>query len=56
MTPEKFARMFKAIGIPITEEEWYGLKKLFEALQPGVTDCLQIEEERDKDSFICHTD
>ena len=42
ITPEKFARMFLALHIPLTEEEFWGLERLFEKLCPGITACLEI--------------
>ena len=40
MTPEKFARGFIGLNIPLTEEEWYGLSRLLEKISPGITGCL----------------
>ena len=43
VTPEKFARMFLALKIPLTEEEFWGLVRLFEKLCPGITACLETK-------------
>ena len=45
MTPEKFAKIFLALEIPLTEEEWQGLIKLFEDLQPGITAYITTDSE-----------
>lgn len=43
VTSEKFARMFLALDIPLSEEEWWGLKRIFEKLQAGITECLPAD-------------
>lgn len=45
ITPEKLARLIIGLDLPLTEEEWYGLMKIFEKLQPGVTACFNVRGE-----------
>jgi hypothetical protein len=44
MTPYDFVKEFCALKIPLTGDEWFGLRRIFEKLSPGITSAFVLPD------------